>query len=37
MKHTAEEIIAIGHQISAPVGPVPTMLEVLDDPQLVER
>lgn len=37
MEHTAEEIIAIGHSVFAPVGPVPTMLELLDDPQLAFR
>jgi len=37
MEHTAEEIIAIGHQVFAPVGPVPGMLELLEDPQLVSR
>jgi len=37
MEHTAEEIIALGHSIFAPVGPVPTMLELLEDPQLAFR
>ena len=37
MEHTAEEIIAIGRSVFAPVGPVPTMLELLDDPQLAFR
>ena len=37
MEHTIEEIISIGHSVFAPVGPVPTMLELLDDPQLAFR
>ena len=37
MEHSAEEIVAAGHQVFAPVGLVPTMLELLEDPQLVER
>ena len=36
-EHTAAEIIAIGHEVFAPVGPVPGMLELLDDPQLLAR
>ena len=37
MEHTAEEIIQLGTDVFAPVGPVPTMLELLDDPQLAFR
>ena len=36
-EHTAAEIIAIGHEVFAPVGPVPGMLELLEDPQLLAR
>lgn len=37
LEHTAEEIIKIGTDVFAPVGPVPTMLELLDNPQLAFR
>ena len=37
MEHTAAEIIKLGLDVFAPVGPVPTMLQLLDDPQLAFR
>ena len=37
MDHTAEEIVALGQSVFAPVGLVPTMLELLEDPQLTFR
>ena len=35
--HTAEEIIAMGQGVSAPVGPVPAMTEMVADPHLQTR
>ena len=37
MSHTASEIIELGQRAKAPIGPVPDLLSVLDDPHLVAR
>jgi crotonobetainyl-CoA:carnitine CoA-transferase CaiB-like acyl-CoA transferase len=37
MEHTVDEIVEIGQSVFAPVGRVPTMLELLNDPHLAAR
>ncbi len=37
MQHTVDQIVEIGQSVFAPVGRVPTMLELLDDPHLAAR
>ncbi len=37
MAHTADEIVRISQEVRVPVGPVPGMLALLDDPHLAAR
>ena len=37
LEHTADEIITMGQGVAAPVGPVTTLHDVLEDPHLQER
>jgi crotonobetainyl-CoA:carnitine CoA-transferase CaiB-like acyl-CoA transferase len=37
MDHTVEDIVRIGQEVRVPVGPVPGMLELLQDPHLAAR
>lgn len=37
MQHSADEIVSLGQGVATPVGPVPELLEVLEDPHLAAR
>ena len=37
LEHTAAEIVELGQSVRSPIGPVPSMLEVIDDPHLAAR